>query len=94
MHAYARVCVWRGCAHVWGEGLFVPANHDVECVVLRIGNKNGFPFVEVTCFLVEVTRFFLKSDLQNDSSLAETCGALRVTFLFEKWRMEPFMGRY
>ena len=38
--------------------------HDVECVVLRIGNKNGAPLVEVTCFLVEVTLFFLRSDLQ------------------------------
>ena len=59
--------------------------------------KNGFPFVEVTCFLVEVTCFFLKSDLQNDRSLAEPCGALRVTFLFEKsleFRTEPFTGHY
>ena len=31
--------------------------HDAECVVLRIGNKNRAP-------LVEVTRFFLKSDQQ------------------------------
>ena len=26
--------------------------HGTECVALRIGNKNGFPFVEVTGFLV------------------------------------------
>ena len=32
--------------------------HGAECVVLRIGNKNGAPLVEVTCFLVEVTLFF------------------------------------
>ena len=38
--------------------------HGAECVVLHIGNKNGAPLVEVTCFLVEVTRFVLKSDLQ------------------------------
>ena len=43
---------------------FTSLRHDVECIVLRIGNKNGAPLVEVTCFLVEVTRFFLKSDLQ------------------------------
>ena len=58
--------------------------HDVECVVLRIGNKNGAPYIGVTLFLVEVTRFFHKSDLQDDGSLAEPCGTLRVTSLFEK----------
>ena len=51
-------------------------SHDVECVVLRIGNKNGSPYVGVTCFLVEVTCFFHKSDLQDDRSLAELCGSL------------------
>ena len=53
-----------------------------ECVVLRIGNKNGFTFVEVTCYLVEVTCylvevtcFFLRRDLQDDRSLTEPDGA-------------------
>ena len=52
-------------------------SHGAECVVLRIRNKNGFPFVEVT-------RFFLKRDLQDDRSLTEPDGALQVTFLFFK----------
>ena len=58
--------------------------HDTECVDMRIGNKNGFPFVKVTCFLVEVTRFFLESDLQDGRSLMEPGRALQITFHFEK----------
>ena len=41
-----------------------PSRRRMQYAVLGIGNKNGAPLVEVTCFLVEVTRFFLKSDLQ------------------------------
>ena len=51
---------------------------------MHIGNKNGFPFVEMTCFLVEVNHFFLISDLQDDRSLMEPGRALQVTFLLEK----------
>ena len=66
--------------------------HNLECVVLHIGNKHGSPFVRVACFLVGVTRFFHKSDLEDDRSLAELCGALWVTSSFEKklkYRTEP-----
>ena len=67
--------------------------HGAECVVLRIGNKNGFPFVEVTCSLVEVTRFFLKKDLQDDRALTQPGGALRVTSPFEKsTKWSPLQG--
>ena len=52
--------------------------------MMRMGNKNGFPFVEMTCFLVEVNSFFLNSDLQDDRSLMEPGRALQVPFLLEK----------
>ena len=48
--------------------------HGVECVVLCIGNKNGAPLVEVTCFFVEVTCFCLKSDLQMTGPLRSLAG--------------------
>ena len=65
-------------------GHFFSGEKSIEQSLQRIGNKNGFPFVEVTCFFVGVTRFFLKSNLQDDRSLMEPGRALQVTFLLEK----------
>ena len=45
--------------------------------------------IGVTCFSVEVTRFFHKSDLQDDRSLAELCGSLLPLKKRKKYRTQP-----